>query len=68
MCRRSALWGGFLILTGYVVGTLADLPDLVGRIEGGPAVLVIGDVVAHSAPWRQYQLNQVICNLLEAAE
>src|SRR5947207_10061378 len=51
-----------------VVGTLADLPDLVGRIEGGPAVLVIGDVVAHSAPWRQYQLNQVICNLLEAAE
>jgi uroporphyrin-III C-methyltransferase / precorrin-2 dehydrogenase / sirohydrochlorin ferrochelatase len=51
-----------------VVGTLADLPDLVGRIEGGPAVLVIGDVVAHSAPWRQYELNQVICNLLEAAE
>jgi uroporphyrin-III C-methyltransferase / precorrin-2 dehydrogenase / sirohydrochlorin ferrochelatase len=51
-----------------VVGTLADLPSLVERIESGPAVLVIGDVVAHSAPWRQYQLNQVICNLLEAAE
>jgi uroporphyrin-III C-methyltransferase / precorrin-2 dehydrogenase / sirohydrochlorin ferrochelatase len=51
-----------------VVGTLADLPDLVGRIEGGPAVLVIGDVVAHSAPWRHLELNQVICNLLEAAE
>lgn len=51
-----------------VVGTLADLPDLVGRIDGGPAVLVIGDVVAHSAPWRQLELNQVICNLLEAAE
>src|SRR5437763_6500407 len=51
-----------------VVGTLADLPDLVGRIEGRPAVLVIGDVVAHSAPWRQLELNQVICNLLEAAE
>jgi len=51
-----------------VVGTLADLPSLVERIDSGPAVLVIGDVVAHSAPWRQYQLNQVICNLLEAAE
>ena len=51
-----------------VVGTLADLPGLVERIEGGPAILVIGDVVAHSAPWRQLELNQVICNLLEAAE
>ena len=51
-----------------VVGTLADLPDLVERIEGGPAILVIGDVVAHSAPWRQLELNQVICNLPEAAE
>jgi uroporphyrin-III C-methyltransferase/precorrin-2 dehydrogenase/sirohydrochlorin ferrochelatase len=51
-----------------VVGTLADLPSLVERIEGGPAILVIGDVVAHSAPWRQLELNQVICNLLEAAE
>jgi uroporphyrin-III C-methyltransferase / precorrin-2 dehydrogenase / sirohydrochlorin ferrochelatase len=50
------------------VGTLADLQDLVKRIEGGPAVLVIGDVVAHSTPWRQLELNQVICNLLEAAE
>ena len=38
-----------------VVGTLADLPSLVERIESGPAVLVIGDVVAHSAPWRQYR-------------
>jgi uroporphyrin-III C-methyltransferase/precorrin-2 dehydrogenase/sirohydrochlorin ferrochelatase len=51
-----------------VVGTLNDLPHLVERIEGGPAILVIGDVVAHSAPWRQLELNQVICNLLEAAE
>src|SRR4051812_27395184 len=29
-----------------VVGTLDQLPELVSRIEGGPAVLVIGDVVA----------------------
>jgi len=47
-------------------------------IEGGPAILIIGDVVAHSAPWRrknlnhknlnQVNLNHVISDLLEAAE
>jgi uroporphyrin-III C-methyltransferase/precorrin-2 dehydrogenase/sirohydrochlorin ferrochelatase len=51
-----------------VVGTLDQLPELVSRIEGGPAVLVIGDVVAHSAPWREFELNDMISNLLEAAE
>jgi uroporphyrin-III C-methyltransferase / precorrin-2 dehydrogenase / sirohydrochlorin ferrochelatase len=51
-----------------VVGTLDQLPELVSRIEGGPAVLVIGDVVAHSVPWRDFELNDVISNLLEAAE
>jgi uroporphyrin-III C-methyltransferase / precorrin-2 dehydrogenase / sirohydrochlorin ferrochelatase len=56
-----------------VVGKLEDLPGLVEQIEGGPAVLIIGDVVAHSAPWltqkgRAQNLNQVIANLLEAAE
>src|SRR5882757_3910363 len=35
-----------------VVGILKNLPDLVERIDGGPAILIIGDVVAHSAPWR----------------
>src|SRR6202140_77595 len=35
------------------VGTLDRLPNLVEKIDGGPAVLIIGDVVAHSAPWRQ---------------
>jgi uroporphyrin-III C-methyltransferase/precorrin-2 dehydrogenase/sirohydrochlorin ferrochelatase len=50
------------------VGTLDQLPELVSRIAGGPAVLVIGDVVAHSAPWRDFELNDVISNLLEAAE
>jgi len=44
------------------------LPKLVEQIDGGPAILVIGDVVAHSAPWRQSELNQVISKLLEAAE
>ncbi|WGS21453.1 MULTISPECIES: siroheme synthase CysG [unclassified Bradyrhizobium] len=50
------------------VGTLARLPELVKKIDGGPAILIIGDVVAHSAPWRQSNLNQVITELLEAAQ
>jgi uroporphyrin-III C-methyltransferase / precorrin-2 dehydrogenase / sirohydrochlorin ferrochelatase len=60
------------------VGTLDQLPELVARIGGGPAILIIGDVVARSAPWRrnnpdhknpdQMNLNQVISDLLEAAE
>ena len=50
------------------VGTLAELPDLVARIDRGPAILVIGDVVAHSAPWRDQNFNQTISKLLEAAE
>src|ERR1700761_178656 len=56
-----------------VVGKLEDLPGLAGKIEGGPAVLIIGDVVARSAPWlaqkdRTQNLNQFIAKLLEAAE
>lgn len=50
------------------VGILAELPDLVARIDRGPAILVIGDVVAHSAPWRDQNFNQTISKLLEAAE
>ena len=50
------------------VGTLDQLPDLVDRIDGGPAILIIGDVVAHSAPWRRQNLNQVISDLLETAQ
>ena len=38
------------------------------KIDGGPAILIIGDVVAHSAPWRHANLTQVISDLLEAAE
>jgi uroporphyrin-III C-methyltransferase/precorrin-2 dehydrogenase/sirohydrochlorin ferrochelatase len=51
-----------------VVGTLDELPDLIERIDSGPAILIIGDVVAHSAPWRRQNLNQAISQLLEAAE
>jgi uroporphyrin-III C-methyltransferase/precorrin-2 dehydrogenase/sirohydrochlorin ferrochelatase len=50
------------------VGTLDELPDLIEKIDGGPAILIIGDVVVHSAPWRQSNLNQVISQLLDAAE
>ena len=37
------------------VGILQDLPELIDKIDGGPAILIIGDVVAHSAPWRRSQ-------------
>jgi uroporphyrin-III C-methyltransferase/precorrin-2 dehydrogenase/sirohydrochlorin ferrochelatase len=50
------------------VGTLNELPSLIEKIDGGPAVLIIGDVVAHSAPWHRQNLNHVISELLEAAE
>jgi uroporphyrin-III C-methyltransferase / precorrin-2 dehydrogenase / sirohydrochlorin ferrochelatase len=50
------------------VGTLDELPDLVAKIDGGPAILIIGDVVAHSGPWRRQNLNQVISDLLETVQ
>ena len=51
-----------------VVGTLAQLPDLVDAIDGGPAILIIGDVVAHSAAWRKSNLDSLFSNFLVAAE
>lgn len=50
------------------VGTLEELPALVDRISEGPAILIIGDVVAHSAPWRAAHLNQLLSQFLVAAE
>jgi uroporphyrin-III C-methyltransferase/precorrin-2 dehydrogenase/sirohydrochlorin ferrochelatase len=50
------------------VGTLGELPDLVAKIDGGPAVLIIGDVVAHSAPWRNSTLTQLASYFQVAAE
>jgi uroporphyrin-III C-methyltransferase/precorrin-2 dehydrogenase/sirohydrochlorin ferrochelatase len=49
------------------VGTLEQLPDLVASVDGGPAILIIGDVVAHSAPWRRQNLNLALSDILEAA-
>ncbi|MDB5619987.1 siroheme synthase CysG [Tardiphaga sp.] len=51
-----------------VVGTLENLTSLVAQIEAGPAILIIGDVVAHSAPWRASDLPPSISELLVAAE
>jgi uroporphyrin-III C-methyltransferase / precorrin-2 dehydrogenase / sirohydrochlorin ferrochelatase len=51
-----------------VVGALENLPALVRETGGGPAILVIGDVVAHSAPWRKANLDSLISNFLVAAE
>ena len=51
-----------------VVGRLDDLPALVARINSGPAVLIIGDVVAHSAPWHAEHLDAILSTHLVAAE
>ena len=51
-----------------VVGTLENLPELVAQIAGGPAILIIGDVVKHSAPWRAEVLNHLVSNVLVAVE
>jgi uroporphyrin-III C-methyltransferase/precorrin-2 dehydrogenase/sirohydrochlorin ferrochelatase len=50
------------------VGTLDELPALIQRIDGGPAILMIGDVVAHSAPWRDSNLAQLASYFQVAAE
>ena len=50
------------------VGTLEQLADLTTSVDGGPAILIIGNVVAHSAPWRRQNLNLILSDLLEAAE
>jgi uroporphyrin-III C-methyltransferase/precorrin-2 dehydrogenase/sirohydrochlorin ferrochelatase len=50
------------------IGTLDQLPDLAAQVNGGPAILVIGDVVAHSAPWHRQNPTSLISDLLEAAE
>src|SRR5260221_1085395 len=50
------------------VGTFRELPDLIGTIDGGPAILIIGDVVAHSAPWRNSHLAQLASYFQVAAE
>ncbi|HLX15599.1 MAG TPA: siroheme synthase CysG [Bradyrhizobium sp.] len=50
------------------VGTLDQLPDIVEQIDGGPAVLIIGDVVAHAAASQHQQLAQFASYFQVAAE
>jgi uroporphyrin-III C-methyltransferase/precorrin-2 dehydrogenase/sirohydrochlorin ferrochelatase len=51
-----------------VVGTLDELPSLAAQVDGGPAILIIGDVVAHSAPWRDAGLERLVSTFQMAAE
>ena len=51
-----------------VVGILDDLPALAEQVETGPAILIIGDVVAHSLPWTKSELARLTSQLLMAAE
>ncbi len=41
------------------VGRLNDLPAVAGSVGEGPALLVIGDVVTRSDPWRQATLAAI---------
>jgi uroporphyrin-III C-methyltransferase / precorrin-2 dehydrogenase / sirohydrochlorin ferrochelatase len=50
------------------IGTLDGLPGLVEKVAGGPAILIIGDVVAHAAPARREQLSQLASLFQVAAE
>ena len=50
------------------VGTLDQLPSLVEQVQGGPAILIIGDVVARSALRHRQNVSSLISQLLEAAE
>jgi uroporphyrin-III C-methyltransferase/precorrin-2 dehydrogenase/sirohydrochlorin ferrochelatase len=50
------------------VGTLDELSQLVEKIDGGPAILIIGEVVAHSAPWRHAKPAQLVSYFQVAAE
>ena len=42
-----------------LVGRLNELPALAAAAGDGPALLVIGDVVAHSEPWHAAQIRQI---------
>jgi len=51
-----------------VVGTLDQLPDLVTQVENGPAILIIGDVVSRSLPWRRSDFDRLAASLMEKVE
>jgi uroporphyrin-III C-methyltransferase / precorrin-2 dehydrogenase / sirohydrochlorin ferrochelatase len=51
-----------------LVGTLDELPDLVAKVGHSPAILIIGEVVTHSAPARRSELTQLASYFQVAAE
>jgi uroporphyrin-III C-methyltransferase/precorrin-2 dehydrogenase/sirohydrochlorin ferrochelatase len=51
-----------------VVGTLDQLPDLVTQVENGPAILIIGDVVERSLPWRRSDFDRLAESLMEKVQ
>jgi uroporphyrin-III C-methyltransferase/precorrin-2 dehydrogenase/sirohydrochlorin ferrochelatase len=50
------------------VGTIDELPNLIKKVAGGPAILIVGDVVAHTAPARHQQFAQLASYFQVAAE
>jgi uroporphyrin-III C-methyltransferase / precorrin-2 dehydrogenase / sirohydrochlorin ferrochelatase len=50
------------------IGTLDELTDLVEKVIEGPAILIIGEVVAHAAPAHHQQLTQLASYFQVAAE
>src|SRR3569623_61694 len=48
-----------------VGGTLDQLPDLVTKVENGPAILIIGDVVERSLPWNRSDFDRLAASLME---
>jgi uroporphyrin-III C-methyltransferase / precorrin-2 dehydrogenase / sirohydrochlorin ferrochelatase len=50
------------------IGALRDLPELVQGTHGGPAILIIGEVVRHAGSLRRQTPKQIISDLLDAAE
>ena len=51
-----------------VVGTLDQLPDLVTQVQNGPAILIIGDVVERSLPWRRSDFDRLAESLMEKVQ
>lgn len=49
------------------LGTIENIPALAAKAGDGPALLVVGDVVRRSKPWRLQNLSKFIGNIVVAA-
>jgi uroporphyrin-III C-methyltransferase/precorrin-2 dehydrogenase/sirohydrochlorin ferrochelatase len=50
-----------------IVGRLSELPDLAATAGDGPALIVVGEVVARSTPWHAAELETLVDRLRAAA-